>query len=127
MKESAKIKQAKEKYIETQDAQEALRTFPRFMHIERAILEVQAAKGRENDFSGQLLAIPSKMKRMYINAYQSYLWNKVASERVRKFGVNTVVEGDLVAITDEDDGKTVEEIQKLSTKHMIKVSKAARV
>ena len=114
MKESAKIKQAKEKYIETQDAQEALRTFPRFMHIERAILEVQAAKGRENDFSGQLLAIPSKMKRMYINAYQSYLWNKVASERVRKFGVNTVVEGDLVAITDEDDGKTVEEIQKLS-------------
>ena len=28
MKESAKIKQAKEKYIETQDAQEALRTFP---------------------------------------------------------------------------------------------------
>ena len=95
MKESTKIKQAKEKYLETKDAQEALRTIPRFMHIERAILEVQAAKGRENDFCGQLTAIPSKMKRMYINAYQSYLWNKVASERVRKFGINTVVEGDL--------------------------------
>lgn len=115
MKESTKIKQAKEKYLETKDAQEALRTIPRFMHIERAILEVQAAKGRENDFCGQLTAIPSKMKRMYINAYQSYLWNKVASERVRKFGINTVVEGDLVAIIDdEDNGKTAEEIQKHS-------------
>ena len=115
MKESAKIKRAKERYLETKDAQEALRTIPRFMHIERAILEVQAAKGREKDFSGQLNAIPSKMKRMYINAYQSYLWNKVASERVRKFGISTVVEGDLVAIIDDDnDNKTAEEIQKLS-------------
>ena len=60
MKESTKIKQAKEKYLETKDAQEALRTIPRFMHIERAILEVQAAKGRENDFCGQLSAIRAR-------------------------------------------------------------------
>jgi len=111
--ESLKIKQAKERYLKDQDAKEALKTFPRFMHIERAILEVKATKGRENDLSGQLSAIPSKMKRMYINAFQSYLWNKVASERVRRFGVNTVVVGDLVVIKD-DTGKTAKEIRKIS-------------
>ena len=111
--ESQKVRCPKERYLENEDAHEALKTFPRSMHIERAILEVKAKKGRETDFSGQLLAIPTKIRSMYIHAYQSYLWNKVASERVRAFGINTVVEGDLVTIKDTS-GKTAEEIQKFS-------------
>ena len=66
MKESAKIKQAKEKYIETQDAQEALENVPQIYAHRTRDIRSASGKGRENDFSGQLLAIPSKMKRMYI-------------------------------------------------------------
>ena len=33
---------------------------------------------------------------MYIHSYQSYIWNKVLSKRIKKFGLNVLV-GDLIS------------------------------
>ena len=33
---------------------------------------------------------------MYIHAYQSYVWNAVVSERIRRFGCHRLIPGDLV-------------------------------
>ena len=33
---------------------------------------------------------------MYVHAYQSYVWNAIVSERVKIWGVNRPVPGDLV-------------------------------
>ena len=38
---------------------------------------------------------------MYVHAYQSYIWNNVVSERIRIYGCDAPVVGDLI-IKDED-------------------------
>ena len=38
---------------------------------------------------------------MYVHAYQSYIWNMIVSERIRIYGCDAPVVGDLIII-DED-------------------------
>ncbi|KAJ1670349.1 multisubstrate pseudouridine synthase 7, partial [Spiromyces aspiralis] len=37
---------------------------------------------------------------MYVQSYQSYVWNHAASERARRYGVDRAVPGDLVIVSD---------------------------
>ena len=44
---------------------------------------------------GALEEIPRQQRLLYCHAYQSYLWNKVVSRRIRTYGIK-VMAGDLV-------------------------------
>ena len=54
---------------------------------------------------GALDEIPRKQRLLYCHAYQSYLWNKVVSRRIRTYGMK-VLKGDLV---NKKKGDMVEE------------------
>jgi tRNA pseudouridine13 synthase len=48
---------------------------------------------------------------MYVHAYQSYIWNSVVSERMRMYGCEAPVVGDIVLNVPEDTVKEAVEIE----------------
>ncbi|XP_065163309.1 pseudouridylate synthase 7 homolog [Atheta coriaria] len=99
----AEITQAKKIYAETQNAQDALQKLSSNQSIESKLIHGLAKFGK-NDFVNALECIPRNMRLMYIHAFQSLIWNQVASKRVKDFGLNPVV-GDLVYLTDQEENE----------------------
>ena len=73
----------------------APQVLPRRMNVERTLLEGLKHGGPTN-YLGAYSRLSRALKSMYQHAFQSYLWNHAASERVRLYGVERAVEGDLV-------------------------------
>ncbi len=46
----------------------------------------QYLKENKNNFIGALQKIPTRLLRIYVNAYQSYLWNETVAEYLKKKG-----------------------------------------
>jgi tRNA pseudouridine13 synthase len=92
----------KEDFISTKNAfnagnlKDALRSIPRGMGAEKSAL--QALFNRPGDYEAAVNSITKRTRLMYVHAYQSLLWNKAASERVRMG--NDVLLGDLVINND---------------------------
>lgn len=83
----------------TKDANAALQILPRRFGAETSVIKHLAKNTR--DFPGAILTITRGMRNLYLHAYQSYVWNHVASHRWAKYG-SQVIPGDLVLTTPEN-------------------------
>ena len=89
-------------YINTRNVDEALKRLPRSFHAERTVLEVLKKKGNtEENYPEALLGLPKASRNLYIHAFQAYVWNSVLSERIELYGIDRLVEGDLVLPRDQ--------------------------
>lgn len=88
------------------EMQEAYEHMPSSMRYEkmmlRELIKQKRKKGElnENSYKIALESLPKPLKRMFVHAYQSYLFNKAVSERI-KLGVNKYVEGDILIDNEE--------------------------
>jgi len=80
--EHPESREARQRLLQTQNFKEALRYFPRKLQHERLML-VHLAK-RPGDFAGAFRRLPIKLRQLFVQAYQSYLFNKFLSQRMRR-------------------------------------------
>ncbi len=72
-----------------------LAEFPRGMNFERTLVEYLAR--RPEDYAGALRQLPDNLQMMFVHAYQSYIFNRILSERMRRgMPLHEPIEGDLV-------------------------------
>ena len=85
----------REKLQKTEDFAVALNSYPDSLNYEKAILNRLIVE--KDDFIGAIKELPKNLLTMFINGYQSYLFNQVLSERIkRKLPLNEAVEGDII-------------------------------
>ena len=79
----------------TRDFKQALQNFPRQLRFERLMLNHLVEKPA--DFVGAFKRLPIKLQALFVQAYQSYLFNCFLSERIKSgFSLNKAEVGDYV-------------------------------
>jgi tRNA pseudouridine13 synthase len=78
--ESPAAQKARRLLAETGDFKQALEMFPRTLRSERAVIKYLAK--HPGDYVGALRSISTYIKRLFIGAYQAYLFNKLLSKRI---------------------------------------------
>ena len=78
--EHPESRQAREQLQATQDFKQALKNFPKQLHYERLMLRHLAKK--PDDYVGTFRRLPIKLRELFPQAYQSYLFNKFLSRRI---------------------------------------------
>ena len=84
------------------------------MMIKELIRDSKKGELTDKSYMNALHALPKPLQRMFVHAYQSYLFNEAVSNRVN-MGINKYIEGDIVIDTEEHivRDKTPEEFQEL--------------
>lgn len=88
-------RQAREELWRTQDFKRAAESFPKNLRYERVMLRHLAKK--PGDFIGAFRQLPAKLRVLFPQAYQAYLFNKILSRRIKRgLPLNRAVVGDYV-------------------------------
>jgi len=95
--ENGEAVRARKFFAETRDAEEALKIFPYTLHHERTLLRFISK--HPGNYKEAFRALPVSIRRLYIGAYQAYLFNKSLSRRLaRGLRIDRAYVGDLVAL-----------------------------
>ena len=102
--EFSQIYEARQLYDEGK-LQESYDLMPKSMRYEKYMLREllhSNKKGHleEKDYIKSIEALPKPLKRMFVNAYESYLFNKIINER-SKIGINKYYPGDIIIDKEE--------------------------
>jgi tRNA pseudouridine13 synthase len=78
--EHPESREVRQKLMETRNFKEALNTFPYRLTYERQMLSHLA--NYQKDYRGAFKRLPQRLNRLFLQAYQSYLFNRFLSHRL---------------------------------------------
>ena len=112
--EHPEARAARQRLHDTMDFEEALERFPRFLRYERFML-CHLIKC-PTDFVGAFRELPRRLRKLFVHGYQSYLFNRFLSERIRRgIPLNEPQIGDYTLRLDEHGLPTEERDQATAT------------
>jgi tRNA pseudouridine13 synthase len=121
--EGEEVKLARQSYDDG-EIEKSLELMPKGMRYERMMLKELVKENKRREKAGEeldddsykktLSSLPKPLQRMFVHAYQSYLFNKAVSNRVA-MGIDKYIEGDIVIDNEEHllHDKTSEELQNM--------------
>jgi tRNA pseudouridine13 synthase len=93
--EHADSRQKRQSLMKNRDFKQALADFPAQLRYERLMLSYLVE--HPDDFASAFRQLPPKLCQLFVQAYQSYLFNRFLSERIKAgFPINEAVAGDYV-------------------------------
>ncbi len=99
--EDEEAQEARRRLQETRDFEEALRTFPSKLTFERTVIGYLVRN--PGDYVGAIRVLPGNLQMMFVHAYQSYMFNRILSERLRRgMPLDRPLVGDVVLPADRN-------------------------
>ncbi|NLI73350.1 MAG: tRNA pseudouridine(13) synthase TruD [Euryarchaeota archaeon] len=93
--------EARRKLEEDRDFKAALDYYPKVMNFERNL--IGHLSRFPDDYAGAISSLPPNLQMMFVHAYQSYLFNRILSERLRKsLPLDRPIVGDIVLPADRN-------------------------
>src|SRR5512137_1998483 len=93
--------EARRRLQETRDFEEALRTFPSKLTFERTVIGYLVRN--PGDYVGAIRVLPGNLQMMFVHAYQSYMFNRILSERLKRgMPMDRPLVGDVVLPADKN-------------------------
>jgi len=118
-------RQARKKLEITQDFKQALKDFPEKLHYERLMLRHLVSK--PGDFIGALKKLPFNLQRLFPQAYQAYLFNKILSRRILNgFSLKRAEVGDYVVNIERSGLPIFSTCKKASPNTLTDINKAIK-
>ncbi|HID26725.1 MAG TPA: tRNA pseudouridine(13) synthase TruD [Methanosarcinales archaeon] len=112
-KESEEARNAREYVWNTQDFKNGLKKFPISLRYERAMLNHLIENPK--DYIGAFKVLSPNLRKMFVHAYQSYIFNKILSMRIKNnLPLNKALEGDVVCFKNKIGLPDVSRTQKVT-------------
>ncbi|MDA0525177.1 tRNA pseudouridine(13) synthase TruD [Methanococcoides alaskense] len=87
--------QVRDRVFETRNYVEGLKEYPLQLRYERAMMHHLVSS--PEDYAGSFETLPANIRKMFVHAYQSYIYNTIICTRIKKgLPLNRAVVGDIV-------------------------------
>lgn len=87
--------QVRNRVFETRDYIEGLKEYPLQLRYERAMMHHLVSS--PEDYAGSFETLPANIRKMFVHAYQSYIYNTIICSRIKNgLPLNRAVVGDIV-------------------------------
>ncbi|MDD2836245.1 MAG: tRNA pseudouridine(13) synthase TruD [Methanothrix sp.] len=115
---------AREKLWETRDIPAALKEFPEYLHYELAMLNYLVEHPGDYAHSFDVLSV--NLKRLFVHAYQSYIFNRILSRRMAAgMSLQEAVVGDVVCFAKEGL-PDMDRVQKVTMENLEAIDRLAK-
>lgn len=115
--ENEENRKAREYVGETRDFKEGLKIYPFNLRYERTMMHYLVE--HPEDYAGAFRSLSPKLLKLFVHAYQSYLFNRLLSGRMLNgISISEPVEGDVICFTNEDLGPDTSRLETVTNKNL---------